>query len=180
MMNEVLASTMGSGINGVTLGADGAVYYGDQGSGNVYRLDPETKMTTKVTATTVNQANGIAFDPMGRLNVLSYANPGMLTRFKVDANHVEMMGTRESFMIAGSRNADGIAFDKNGNAFVTAGALYKVTPDGKSMMVNATGGANVEFGAGALSCKLIMWANGSGIHTIMNDVEGAEVPWHQM
>jgi sugar lactone lactonase YvrE len=180
MMNEVLASTMGTTVNGVTLGADGAVYYGDQLTGRVYRLDPETKMTTQVTKTTVNQANGIAFDPMGRLNVLSYANPGVLTRFQVDANHVEVMGTRESFTIAGSRNADGIAFDKNGNAFVTAGALYKVTPDGKAMMVNGTGGANVEFGAGALSCKLILWATSSGIHTLMSDAEGAEVPWHHM
>jgi sugar lactone lactonase YvrE len=179
MTMAVLADTMGGGINGVTLGADGAVYYGDQGSGNVYRLDPETKMTTKVTATPVNQANGIAFAPDGRLNVLSYANPGMVTRFKVDANHVEMMGTREAFPIAGSRNADGIAFDKSGNAFVTGGGLYKVGPDGKSMMVNAAGGANVEFGAGALPCKLILWASGSGIKMMMNDVEGAEVPWHQ-
>jgi sugar lactone lactonase YvrE len=180
MMNEVLAATMGGGINGVTLGPDSAVYYGDQNTGRVYRLDPDTKMTTEVTKTPVNQANGIAFAPDGRLNVLSYASPAMLTRFKVDASHVEMMGTREAFMITGGRNADGIAFDKTGNAFVTAGALFKITPDGKSMMINGAGGANVEFGAGALPCKLILWASGSGIHTLMTDVDGAEVPWHQM
>jgi sugar lactone lactonase YvrE len=179
MMNEVLASTMGTTVNGMTLGADGAVYYGDQSGGQVYRLDPETKMTTKVTKTTVDDANGIAFAPDGRLNVLSY-KPSTLTRFKVDASHTEVMGTRETFPITGGSNADGIAFDKLGTAFVTAGGLYKVTSDGKSMKINATGGANVEFGAGTLPCKLILWATSSGVHMITNDVEGAEVPWHQM
>jgi sugar lactone lactonase YvrE len=179
MMNEVLANTMGTKINGVTLGADGAVYYGDQGSGNVYRLDPETKMTTQVTKTSVDDANGIAFAPDGRLNVLSYG-PSTLTRFKVDASHVEMTGTRETFPIAGGSNADGIAFDKSGTAFVTAGGLYKIGTDGKGMKINAAGGANVEFGAGALPCKLIMWASSGGIHMLISDVDGAEVPWHQM
>jgi hypothetical protein len=45
--------------------------------------------------------------------------------------------------------------------------------------LNASGGANVEFGAGALSCKLILWA-GSPVHTMMNDAEGAIVPWHHL
>jgi sugar lactone lactonase YvrE len=177
---DTLAPTMGSasGINGVTLGDDGAVYYGDQAGGHVYRLDPDTKTTTQVTKTPVTGANGIAFAPPpdGRLWVLSYSQPGAVTRFKIDSTHAEVTGTRDSFKLPGN-NADGITFDKAGTAYVTAGALYKVTPDGQSTRLSAMGGANVEFGAGALSCKLILWA-GSPVRSMMNDVEGAVVPWH--
>jgi sugar lactone lactonase YvrE len=177
---EVLAPTMGSadGINGVTLGDDGAVYYGDQAGGHIYRLNPDDKTTTQVTKMPVTGANGIAFAPPpdGRLWVLSYSSPGAVTRFKVDATHAEVTGTRDSFKLPGN-NADGITFDKTGTAYITAGGLYRVTPDGQATKINAAGGANVEFGAGALSCKLILWA-GNPVHSMMNDVEGAIVPWH--
>jgi sugar lactone lactonase YvrE len=181
---EILTDTSGSknGINGVTLGEDGAVYYSDQAGGNIYRLDPDTKMTTQVTKTTIGNANGIAFAPPpdGRLWVVTYTTPGAVTRFKVDANHTEVDGSRDSFDIAGSNRADGIAFDKMGDAYVTAGALYKITAlDKKATHLADPGGANVEFGAGALSCNLILWANGGGVQSKVNDVAGADVPWHR-
>jgi SMP-30/Gluconolactonase/LRE-like region len=177
---EMLAATKGSadGINGVTLGEDGAVYYGDQKGGHIWRLNPDDKMTTQVTKMPINNANGIAFAPDGTLWVLSYTSPGGVTRFKVDASHAEVTGTRDNFTIAGSGNADGIAFDKTGNAYVTAGGLWRVTPDKQAMRLSTNGGANVEFGAGALSCKLLMWAGGT-VRSMMNDVEGADVPWHR-
>jgi hypothetical protein len=179
---DTLAPTMGSpeGINGVTLGDDGAFYYGDQVGGHVYRLNPDDQTTIQVTKTPVTGANGLAFAPApdGRLWVLSYSQPGAVTRFKVDAAHAEIAGTRDSFKLPGN-NADGIAFDQAGTAYITAGGLYRVTPDGQATRISASGGANVEFGAGALSCKLILWA-GNPVHTMLNDVEGAIVPWHRL
>jgi sugar lactone lactonase YvrE len=60
-----------AGINGVTLGEDGAVYYSDQTGGNIYRVT-STGTKTKVTTTTISDPNGIAFGADKQLYVLTF------------------------------------------------------------------------------------------------------------
>jgi sugar lactone lactonase YvrE len=171
---DVLAPVKG-GVNGLTLGDDGTVYYTDQGGGHVYGISPDG-MEKQVTKSPVSQANGLAFAPDGSLHVLSWTKPGVDTRIVVDANHMEV--SRTMFASVPTGNADGIAFDKMGNAYITSGGLYKVSADGKQQMkIDNTSGANVEFGAGALSCTDLLWAGSD--HLIMNGVAGADVPWHR-
>ena len=167
---KTLADTE-SGYNGITLAADGSVFYTDQSGGKVYRV---TGDGMKNLVASVSDANGIAFGPDGFLYVLTYGQ-GIVTRFKLSSN-VEMAGTREMFIKLAKGNADGIAFDNAGNMYVTSGVLWKITPQKVASMIDLNGGANVEFGAGALSCKELLWA--AGDHRITLDVEGMTVPWH--
>ena len=77
-------------------------------------------------------------------------------------------------LIAGGKNADGITFDKQGRLYVTAGALYRVSPDGKKVeSLGAAYGANADFGSGALGCADLYTAgNGKGITRFQNDTDG--------
>jgi sugar lactone lactonase YvrE len=165
-----------AGFNGITLDEDGAIFYTDQGGGGVYRVTPDDMKKAMVSKTPVADANGIAFGPPPerQLYVLGYGS-GNITRLKLE-NNVET--SRELFVKLPKGSADGIAFDKAGNLYATAGALWKVTPDKMTTMVNATGGANVEFGVGALSCKDVLWA-GSETRKVSIDTEGMDVPWHR-
>src|SRR5262249_47161529 len=146
-----LVTNVQPGVNGLTLGDDGLVYYADQTGNGVYVVNPDMKMQTKVNKMPVPQANGIAFAPDRRLCVTTFTPQDTMICMKLDASHLEM--PRDTVMIPG-RNGDGLAFDKAGNAYVNAGALYKVSADGKTVtMASGMGGANAEFGAGPLSCK---------------------------
>ncbi len=159
-------------INGVTLGEDGAVYYTAQTTGHVFRVTPDG-VKTQVTKTPVAQANGIAFGPDKDMYVLSWTKPGVVTRIKLDAMSKE--ASREKFAEVPLGNADGIAFDKMGNMYVTSGGLYKITPDKVVSMVDPTGGANVEFGAGSLACTDLLWST----RKMTVPVAGMDVPWHR-
>ena len=164
-------------INGVTLGEDGAIYYTDQGSGQVYRVT-QAGVKSQVTTRPVEDANGIAFGPDGRLYVLSYA--------KAIVTRLLLKGGKESSReivaeISGGKNADGITFDKQGRLYVTAGALFRISQDGKKVeSLGEAYGANADFGSGALSCSDLYTAgNGKGIARFQNDTEGLDVPWHR-
>ncbi len=165
-------------INGVTLSEDGAVYYTDQGTGQVHRvLGDGTK--NQVTTTPIEDPNGLAFGPDGDLYVLTYAK-AKVTRLKVkDGKEV----SRAHFAdVTGGKNADGIAFDAKGRMYVTATAMFLVSADGKT--VKALGpayGANADFGSGALGCSDIYTAgNGKGIFRFDGDTPGSDVPWHRV
>ena len=162
------------GFNGMTLADDGSLFYSDQTGGTIYRVTPDDKKKTMVAK--VPDANGVAFGPPPNrdLFVLTYGN-GNITQIKLE-NNVEK--SQALFVKLPKGSADGIAFDKLGNLYATAGALWKVTPDKTTTMVNPTGGANVEFGVGALSCKLIIWA-ATPPKQMEIDVEGMDVPWHR-
>jgi sugar lactone lactonase YvrE len=164
-----------AGINGVTLGDDGFVYYSDQGGNALWAVDPTAKTKTQVNKTPVPMANGVAFAPDGRLCAATYTSPATMICLKLDASRAEM--SREVTMVPAGRNGDGLAFDKNGNAFMTAGALYKIGTDKMVSMVSANGGTGIEFGAGPVNCKT-MYIAGT-VHTQASDVEGADVPWHR-
>jgi glucose/arabinose dehydrogenase len=165
-------------INGVTLGADGAVYYTDQKGGNVFRVTAEGDKT-QVNKAPLEDLNGIAFGPDGQLYVLTYAK-AKITRLKL-VNGKEK--SRQAFAdVIGGKNADGITFDKQGRLYVTAGALFRLSPDGKKVeSLGDAFGANADFGIGALSCTDLYTAgNGKGIFRVETlDTPGGEVPWHR-
>jgi glucose/arabinose dehydrogenase len=164
-------------INGLTLGEDGAVYYTDQAGGHVYRVTAEGAKS-RVTATPIEDPNGLAFGPDGHLYVLTYAK-ALVNRLTLAAGKET---GREAFAtVTGGKNADGIAFDAKGQLYVTAGGLFRISADGKT--INRLGpayGANAEFGMGGLGCADLYTAgNGKGITRYENDTPGLDVPWHR-
>ena len=165
------------GINGVTLGPDGAVYYSDQTGGHIYRVSPDG-VKTRVTATPLVEPNGLAFSADGALLVVSWAGP-QVTRLLVSRG-VETR--REIFATLPQAHADGIALDARGRVYVTASStLYELSPDGKDVTpLGRTAGANIDFGAGALACSdMYIAGNGQGLRLFRHDTPGLEVPWHQ-
>jgi lysophospholipase L1-like esterase/sugar lactone lactonase YvrE len=166
-----------AGINGVTLGEDGAVYYNDQAGGHVYRVTPEGAKT-QVTARPLTEPNGLAFGPDGRLYVNSWTAPEVM-RLTL-ANGVE--SAREVFATLPQARGDGIAFDARGRLYVTASStLYEITPDGKGVApLGRSAGANIDFGAGAVSCSdMYVAGNGQGLRLFRHDTPGMDVPWHR-
>ena len=86
VVSDFVASA--GGPNGLTMGPDGFLYYSDFGGGQVYRVDGDG-MRTQVTASGIASANGLAFDAMGNLLVVSYSQ-GRLYRLsmKIGRAHV--------------------------------------------------------------------------------------------
>jgi glucose/arabinose dehydrogenase len=164
-------------INGVTLGPDRAVYYTDQKGGHVYRVTADgTK--TQVTRGPIEDANGLAFGPDRNLYVLTFA--------KAKVTRLELAGgkekRRDAFAeVTGARNADGITFDEKGRLYVTAGALFRISADGKKVeSLGDAYGANADFGVGELGCADLYTAgNGKGIMRVAADTPGMKVLWHQ-
>jgi hypothetical protein len=165
------------GINGVTLGEDGAVYYSDQTGRHLYRVTPEGGKT-RVTTSPLVEPNGIAFAPDGRLYVVSWAGPEV---YRLALKGGEE-ASRELFATLPVGKADGIAFDARGRVYVTASStLYQISPDGKAIdALGPANGANIDFGAGALSCSdMYVAGNGQGIFRYEHDAPGLDVPWHR-
>jgi sugar lactone lactonase YvrE len=172
-----------AGVNGLTMADDGSLFYADQTGGHIYRVTPEG-VKTQVTKTPIDNADGIAFGPDKKLYVIPYLEMGCpVTRVTLDASMAE--SGRDVFVdlaADGGKHGDGIAFDKDGNAYLTAQGLFKVTPDKKVTKINAQGGANIEFGAGALSCGELVWATNSGTvppQHLSNPTVGQDVYWHR-
>ena len=169
------------GINGVILGEDDAVYFTTQDTDNVWRFDLNTKMSQKVNMAPIEGPNGLAFGPDKNLYVLSYTD-ATVTQLKLSNG---VAASQEMFVAIGMNagNADGIAFDKSGNMYVTANGLFKITPQKvvtRLRAANEVPGANIEFGVGALRCSdMYIAGNGRGISRVMNDIDGLEVPWHR-
>jgi len=164
------------GINGLTLGEDRAVYYNDQASGHVFRVDPDGAKT-RISLQPVREANGLAFGPDGALYIVSWATPAV--------TRLELTDGRESgrtlFATLPTARADGVAFDAEGLLFVTADSkLHAITPDGEVRVLGPTAGANIEFGVGALRCTdMYVAGNGQGIRRFPHDTPGRDVPWHR-
>jgi sugar lactone lactonase YvrE len=168
-------------INGITLGEDDAVYYSDQANRNIYRVSAFNTFKSRVNATALpGEPNGLAFGPDRKLYVVYWTGTNQVTRL-ILTNGGET--GREVFIAnVGATNADGAAFDEMGRLWVTAAnMLRRIRADGASVdMMMASNGANVEFGAGALSCNDIYVGSGStGIRRHTVDVKGAVVPWHK-
>jgi outer membrane protein assembly factor BamB len=168
-------------VNGLTLGEDGAVYWTDQTGRRIFRATAQGIKTEVTTSQLPLQPNGLAFGPDGMLYVNAW-NGMDITRLKLDATGKETM--REKFATLTNQNQDGIGFDAEGNLYVTAGGLHRVKPDGTaeklSMLDGTVGGANLDFGAGVLSCNdMYSGGNSGGIRILKLPVKGANVPWHR-
>jgi sugar lactone lactonase YvrE len=166
-------------VNGVTLGEDGAVYYADQGSGKISRVAADGTKTA-VSATNVpGGPNGLAFGPDKKLYINQYDGKDVV-RLTLDATGKET--ARETFITLPGNHGDGIAFDAMGRLYVTAtGGLFQIGTDGKVIKtIPGQNSANLEFGAGALSCMdLYSGGNGGGLKVTTIDAPGMDVPWHR-
>ena len=170
-------------VNGLTLGEDGAVYWADQGGRRIFRATSAGVKTEVTTSQLPLQPNGLAFGPDGKLYINAW-NGMDITRLTLDATGKETM--REKFATLTNQNQDGIGFDAEGNLYVTASGLHRVKPDGTAEKLNmamldgTVGGANLDFGAGALSCNdMYSGGNSGGIRILKLPVKGANVPWHR-
>lgn len=165
--------------NGLTIGADGTLYYSDFGGGHVYRVTPEG-MRTQITTARISGANGVAFGPDGALYVDSYSAGTLIKLTLTDG-----LETARETVATGLGSPDGLAFDADGRIYVgdNRGRLIRLEADGSNPEVLGTGisaAANVEFGAGALSCTDIYVASGGTLFRYtMGTARGAAVPWHR-
>jgi sugar lactone lactonase YvrE len=166
--------------NGLTMGTDGAMYYSDFSVGHVYRVDA-SGTRSRVTSTTIAQANGLAFGSDGALYVDNY-HDGTIVKLTLDSNYMESARTTFATNLG---SPDGLAFDADGRVYVTdnvGGRLIRLESDGTGAMILYSGlsaPANIEFGAGALSCTDFYVANGGSLYRYeMGSASGIHVPWH--
>lgn len=166
--------------NGLTIDAEGNVFYSDFSGGQVYRVDPDG-MRTQVTTSRIANANGVAFGPDGALYVESYS-AGTLLRLTLTDGRESARATVATSL----GNPDGLAFDADGRIYVGDNGgrrLIRLDADGTNPEVIGTGitaAANVEFGAGALPCTDIYVASsGTLFRYTMGTARGAAVPWHR-
>jgi sugar lactone lactonase YvrE len=172
---------MGAGQpNGLTIDADGNVFYSDFGGGQVYRVNPDG-MRTQVTTMRIASPNGVAFGPDGALYVESYSAGTLLKLTLTDGRE-----SARSTVASGLGNPDGLAFDADGRIYVGDNGgrrLIRLDADGSNPEVLGMGiaaAANVEFGAGALPCTDIYVASsGTLFRYTMGSARGAAVPWHR-
>jgi streptogramin lyase len=165
-------------INGVTLGEDSAVYYSDQKGGHIYRIAADGAKTRVTAEPPLTQPNGVAFGPDGRLFVVSWTGKDVTALTLKNGAEV----SRTVAVTLPETRQDGIAFDSKGRMYVTAkSVLYRISGDGASIeTLGPSNGANIDFGAGALSCSdAYVAGNGKGITRHELDVRGADVPWHR-
>ncbi len=125
MTNLAAAS---AGVNGLTLGEDGAVYWADQGARNLRATSAGVK--TEVTTTPLPfEPNGLAFGPDGMLYINGWTGMDVY-RLKLDATGKETM--RQKFATLTNSNQDSaIGLDGEGN-IITTGGLHKVDPSNSS------------------------------------------------
>ncbi len=164
--------------NGLTMGADGAIYFTDFNGGQVYRV-PSMEMRLQVTTSPIDQPNGLAFGPDGRLYVESYATGMLLALTLTDGQETD----RETIaMSLGS--PDGLAFDSTGRIYIGdngGGRLLLLDADGTGatpLRMGISAAANVEFGAGSLDCNDIYVASSGSLVRYSGDTPGLDVPWH--
>lgn len=166
--------------NGLTIDADGNVFYSDFGGGQVYRVNPDG-MRSQVTTTRIASPNGVAFGPDGSLYVESYS-AGTLLKLTLTDGRESARATVASSL----GNPDGLAFDAEGRIYVGDNGgrrLIRLDADGRNPEVlgmGITAAANVEFGAGVLPCTDIYVASsGALFRYTMGTTRGAAVPWHR-
>lgn len=163
--------------NGLTLGPDGAIYYGHfAASGQVYRVDTAGNRTT-VTTSTIASPNGVLFDGDGTLLVAMYGT-GDMVRLSLDpTTHVE---TGRVTIDANSGNPDGLARDVQGRYYVTDNGddevlRYDTTfANPQSLGTGVGAAANMAFGRGALACTDLYVTSSGAMRRI--DAGAAGVP----
>ena len=140
-------------IESITAGRDGALYAPDRVTGNILRVDPKSPkpvVVGKIESRTVDgkkvdpSPSGISFDAKGDLYV-AIGPYSEVVRIKASDLNPANPGVAQTFA-TGVTGANGIAFDKRGNLFVSGGAsgiVYSVGPNGGSAQAAAQIDKNV-------------------------------------
>jgi sugar lactone lactonase YvrE len=159
--------------NGLTLGPDGGLYYGDFAGGHVYRLDSSGNRTT-VTDTTIQAPNGVLFDDDGTLLVARY-QAGDVLRLTLDAAYSE---TARGTAGSGAGNPDGLARDDQGRYYVTDNGGGEVLrydsqfQNPEAILPGVGAAANMAFGRGALACTDLYVTSSAALRRIEAGAEG--------
>jgi sugar lactone lactonase YvrE len=127
----------GMRIEGLTGDKAGRLYTIDMDSRRLFRVLPGTG---KVEILTVlpRSATGIAFDKDGNLYLASGGSAtqeGVILRVRADAlQGAEFDSSRVETFVSGVNGANGLAFDREGNLYVSGGAngnIYVIKPSGE-------------------------------------------------
>lgn len=113
----------------------GNLYFSDSGAwkecnGIIYRAFPDGRVETFAYGP-FHFANGIALDARERFLYVVESNLDRVVRLQINADGSS--GAPEVFVDGLARIPDGLAFDANGNLYVTtygSNAIYRVSPDG--------------------------------------------------
>jgi len=127
-------------VESISADKNGMIYACDRVSGSVWRIDPKAPKLVvvgkvqqrEIDGKKVSAAvSGIVFNQQGDLFLTAGGFKEVL-RIRAGELNVGKPGTAQTFA-TGTENANGIAFDKNGNLYVTGGRngnIYRTGPDG--------------------------------------------------
>jgi streptogramin lyase len=175
MLKLVAVAQGGAGVDGVTLGEDGNIYFSDHVLGQIWRTGP-TGGQSEVTASPLpGGPTGLAFGKDGKLYVSQSSGSDVV---RLTLNSLGQETARETFASLGAKAGAGLAFDEEGNLFVAAEKLFEVSPAGKIVTTMPVAATALDFGAGALRCA-DLYVGGTGIKVQAPGGKGMDVPWHR-
>ncbi len=122
--------------NDLWIDPKGGVYFSDplygrgsrrQDGEHVYYVTPDRKKVVRVIDDMV-RPNGLAGTPDGKTLYVADAGAGRTYRYAVNAD-----GTLRDRMLFVAKGSDGMKLDRNGNVYLTAGAVWVYNPAGKQI-----------------------------------------------
>jgi sugar lactone lactonase YvrE len=127
-------------VESIAADKNGMIYACDRVSGNIWRIDPKAPKLVVVGKVqereidgkkTLAAVSGIIFNQQGDLFLTAGGFKEVL-RIRAGELNAGKPGAAQTFA-TGTENANGIAFDKNGNLYVTGGRngnIYRTGPEG--------------------------------------------------
>ena len=127
-------------VESIAADKNGMIYACDRVSGSVWRIDPKAPKLVVVGKVQEREidgkkaraaVSGIVFNQQGDLFLTAGGFKEVL-RIRAGELNAEKPGAAQTFA-TGTDNANGIAFDKNGNLYVTGGRngnIYRTGPEG--------------------------------------------------
>lgn len=166
----------GAGVDGVTLGEDGNIYFSDHVLGTIWRTGPTGGQIGVTASALPGGPTGLAFGKDGKLYV-SQSSGTDVVRLTLDGQGHET--ARETFVSLGAKGGSGLAFDEAGDLYVAAEKLFRVDPAGKIVAITPRAAAALDFGAGALRCADLYLGGSDGLRVQTGARKGLDVPWHR-
>ena len=125
-------------LEGPTEDAEGNLLFTDVNSSRILKLDPGGRIT--VFRQPSNRANGMVFDPQGRLLIAEMGDPSAgtpprVTRTDMKTGKIDVLA--DSYQGAPFRGTNDITYDDKGRIWFTnnvagpPGGVYRIDPDGK-------------------------------------------------
>jgi hypothetical protein len=128
-------------LNGMEVDPLGRLYLTEFGGGRVFRFDPATSELTTLSDGVIPTPNGITFNPQfNTLYLSTWGGASVPTVYRIQLDEDGKPGETEEWVknVGGGVN-DGMAVDECGNIYMAdsagAGAIIRITPDGKSHTV---------------------------------------------